>query len=252
MLNPSYKPRAAISPIILLHAIMTASAIQELLIQLSEADPKRRMFGADTHRYQLNVPVSEATLSRAESAIGAPLPAEYRTFITSAGDGGAGPYYGVIPLGGALDRLEDHLDSLLPLGRDCPLTADLDFGEIACQPDDWEEHVARLGSDPTYAARFDDLPSTYNSDPWLDGRLPVVDYGCGDWFFLVVRGPRRGTLWVDSTSNGSGLYCLNVDFLTFYRRWLDDALEAATRGRYWPDPAYYSFLRYGNNPRFRP
>jgi hypothetical protein len=206
------------------------------------------MFAADSHEYQLNPPVPQAALFRAEAAIGAPLPAEYREFVTNIGDGGAGPYYGVIPLGKALNRLERAFDSLAPLGRDCPLTSDVVFGEIAGQPDDWDEHVARLKADPEYEARFDELTQTYNREPWLDGRLPIVDYGCGDWFFLVVRGSRRGTVWVDCTDNGDGLYCLDVDFLTFYQRWLDDALASVAKRGYTGD---LDVLRYGNNPRFQ-
>jgi hypothetical protein len=203
------------------------------------------------HGYRLRPAVDEATLTRAERAIGGPLPAAYRHFVTVLGDGGAGPYYGVVPLGEALDRLEKHFGTLDPLGRDCPLRTDIDFGEIAGQPDDWDQHVARLDSDPEYAAHFDRLTETYRDDPWLDGRLPIVDYGCGDWLFLVVRGPRRGTVWVDSVAGGSGLYCLEVDFATFYRRWLDAEVARAATGEPAPD-AYYSFLEYGENPRYQP
>lgn len=225
--------------------------IQEQLAQLAAAERERWIAGADSHKYRLNPPAGTAVLARAESAIGAPLPAEYREFVTTVGDGGAGPYYGVLPLTTALDRLEDVFGSLLPLGRDCPLSTDVDFAEVAERPDDWNEHVARLQSDPEYARRYQDLTETYNSEPWLDGRLPIVDYGCGDWFFLVVRGPRRGTVWADCSDNGNGLYCLEVDFMSFYRRWLDDALARAagdgTSRRY----ASYDILRYGRNPRFR-
>jgi hypothetical protein len=77
-------------------------------------------------------------------------------------------------------------------------------------------------------------------------------YGCGDWFFLVVRGSRRGTVWADCTDNGSGLYCLDVDFLSFYQRWLDDALAMVAKGEHGPRDAAYSILEYGDNPRYRP
>jgi hypothetical protein len=226
--------------------------ISDQLAELAAADRERRVPGAYTHRYRLNPPVETAVLTRAESAIGASLPAEYREFVASVGDGGVGPYYGVLPLATALDRLESVLGSLLPLGRDCPLSADVDFSELAGRPDNWNEHLARLESDPGYKARFHDLTEAYNSEPWLDGRLPIADYGCGDWFFLVVRGRRRGTVWADCTDNGNGLYCLEVDFLSFYQRWLDDALAQAAGKRHGPPYVGYEILRYGRNPRFQP
>ncbi len=226
--------------------------IREQIAQLAAADRERKVPGARSHGYRLNPPAETAVLARAESAIGAPLPAEYREFVTTVGDGGAGPYYGVLPLATALDRLEHVFGSLLPLGRDCPLSTDVDFSELAGRPDDWNEHVARLQSDPEYAARYDDLTQTYNSEPWLDGRLPIVDYGSGDWFFLVLRGARRGTVWADCSDNGNGLYCLEVDFLSFYRRWLDDALARAAGDQSGLRYVSYDILRYGRNPRFQP
>jgi hypothetical protein len=199
------------------------------------------------HGYRLREPVDPATLDRAERAIASPLPEGYRHFVTAIGDGGAGPYWGVVPLGEALDRLEAFSGDLASLGRDCPLSADVDFGEVTGQPDDWDAHVARLESDAAYQAHYDRLTEEYSGPLWLDGRLPIIDYGCGDWFFLVVRGPRRGTVWVDSVDGGTGLYCLEVDFPTFYGRWLRHALS----GEKAPN-AYYAYLEYGDNPRYRP
>ncbi len=206
--------------------------VRELLAQVAAADPELAQFAASGHRYRLNPPVDEATLARAETAIGAPLPDDYRHFVCDIGDGGAGPYYGVLPLGGALDRLERALGSLDSLGKDCPLTTDVDFEELTGKPPE-------------------ELSEVYSDRPWLDGRLPIVDYGCGAWFSLVVRGPRRGTVWLDSTDDSTGLYCLEVGFLTFYRRWLDDVAARAALGEAYSPNAHYSFLQYGDNPRYR-
>src|SRR5690242_14942080 len=80
--------------------------------------------------WRLQPVVDEATLARAERAIGMPLPDEYRHFLTTLGDGGTGPYYGVMSLAKSLDTAEEYFGSLDPLGSDCPLTTDIDFGEI--------------------------------------------------------------------------------------------------------------------------
>jgi hypothetical protein len=58
-------------------------------------------------------------------------------------------------------------------------------------------------------------------------------------------------MWVDCLSDASGLYCLEVDFATWYTRWLDDALERTARGDFAPENATYSVLRYGDDPRYR-
>jgi hypothetical protein len=225
-------------------------SVSAQLARLAAAQVKRSA-AVEQHGYRLRPVVDEATLARASRAAGIALPEEYRHFVTTVGDGGAGPYYGVLPLGAALDRIEEWYGSLDPLGRDCPLTSDISFGELAGKPDDWAEHVARLDSDPAYVAHYDRLTETYAGRPWIDGRLPIVDYGCGDWLFLVVRGERRGTVWVDSVDSGTGLYCLEVDFGTFYQRWVDAEVARVTSGvpkRH----ARYDYLEYGDNPRYQP
>ncbi|WUX71191.1 hypothetical protein OG627_32405 [Streptomyces sp. NBC_01429] len=138
------------------------------------------------------------------------------------------------------------------LGADSPLTGDVDFVELLGGPDDWDAHAALLDNDPAYAAGLDRLQATYLDEPWCNGRLPVADHACGDWLFLMLRGPRRGTVWADCLGNATGLYCLEVDFLTWYTRWLDDALDLASRGDTEPGNGDYPCLKYGDNPRYRP
>jgi hypothetical protein len=57
--------------------------------------------GFDRHRYRLRRPLSEKRVLAFEAAQGITLPAAYRTFLLSVGDGGAGPHFGLVPLGGA-------------------------------------------------------------------------------------------------------------------------------------------------------
>lgn len=72
--------------------------IRELVAHAAATDPKRRRFGARQHRYTWRPPLSSTRVEELERAIGAPLPADYRRFVTHLGDGGCGPYLGVLPL----------------------------------------------------------------------------------------------------------------------------------------------------------
>ncbi|MBK7074651.1 MAG: SMI1/KNR4 family protein [Myxococcales bacterium] len=74
------------------------------LTATAAADPRRRRFGAARHGYQLGAPLPGPTLDAFEAAIGVALPAAYRGFVTTVGDGGAGPYYGLWPLAHPLQR----------------------------------------------------------------------------------------------------------------------------------------------------
>ena len=51
-----------------------------------------------TSNWLLNPPASEETVKLVESHLGVSLPTDYRRFVLEAGDGGAGPYSGLLPL----------------------------------------------------------------------------------------------------------------------------------------------------------
>jgi hypothetical protein len=57
------------------------------------------VFGADGHDWSWNPPLPEATVVEFEREHGVRLPEEYRSFITTIANGGAGPFYGVFPFG---------------------------------------------------------------------------------------------------------------------------------------------------------
>ena len=57
------------------------------------------IFGADIHEFQIEPPLSETSIDSFERQYGIVLPGEYRRFLASIGNGGAGPFYGVFPLG---------------------------------------------------------------------------------------------------------------------------------------------------------
>lgn len=231
------------------------SRIRAVLASLAaarDADPQRRVFGARSHDYRLNPPATETKIAELEARIGEPLPSEYRMFLSEAGDGGAGPYYGIHSIDDGLGELLQKFGSTDVLGLDCPLVADVDFGDALGKPDDWAEHVARLKRDPTYDAGYARLTEEYSEPQRNAGMLPICDFGCGDFFCLVVRGFRKGTIWVNSVDGSTGVYCTEVDFLTFYELWLEDVAARLRQGAFRPRNARYSFLQYSKNPRYVP
>lgn len=67
---------------------------RELLAALAASDRALRRFGASHHRYDLAPPLPAA-------AVPAELPDELREIATTVGSGGAGPYYGWLPIADA-------------------------------------------------------------------------------------------------------------------------------------------------------
>ncbi|WP_433041902.1 hypothetical protein [Dactylosporangium sp. CS-033363] len=130
------------------------------------------------------------------------LPAEYRLFITSLGDGGAGPGYG-------LSRLTP---SCCTFRRSGHLSQPSPYVPGPRYPGDWE-------------LRYEDVPGPGSN--FLRGTLDVAGHGCSLTTQLIVTGPARGRLYnVDSGSlGGAAPYVVeDPDFLAWYERWLDDVL----------------------------
>ena len=73
------------------------SQVVEALRRLSAARPA--VFGTNSHHWVLNEVLLEVEVSAFEQLHGVSLPVDYRRFLTRIGNGGAGPFYGVFPLG---------------------------------------------------------------------------------------------------------------------------------------------------------
>lgn len=128
----------------------------DLVALLRDADPAFRVFGSCVHRYRVEDALSEDELADFERTHGIRLPEEYRAYLRDVGNGGAGPYYGLLPLE--------------PFGG--PLDAPFPFTETT-------EDVDGEPLDP------DALP----------GLVALADKGCAMTSCLVVSGPASGTVW---------------------------------------------------------
>lgn len=67
-------------------------------------------------------------------------------------------------------------------------------------------------------------------------------------FRLIVNGNKSGEIIVDAgTIEGDGYYFMNVDLLTFYENWLDRRIKNNDK----LINAYYHFLEFGNNGKYK-
>ena len=73
------------------------TTLRDAVRALADADRSLRRFGAAHHRYQLAPPLTADALAAVERALG-PLPDDVRAFVREVAAGGAGPYYGVVPV----------------------------------------------------------------------------------------------------------------------------------------------------------
>lgn len=73
--------------------------VRSRLARLASSAPAGRVFGANGHGFRLFGVLRADQLARFESERGFVVPSEYAAFLREVGNGGAGPGYGVFPLG---------------------------------------------------------------------------------------------------------------------------------------------------------
>lgn len=141
--------------------------IKDKLARLQRCDRRHVVFGASKHQYRLNPALSLEQVDAFERSYRISLPAEYRAFITSIGNGGAGPDYGVFSLSDIVQEVTSMHDGMLP---------------------------------PQFFAQPFDSPQTQDQAEALDypapGTAPISDQGCGYMAVLIVSGPERGNVWL--------------------------------------------------------
>ncbi|MBN2004531.1 MAG: SMI1/KNR4 family protein [Anaerolineae bacterium] len=184
-------------------------------------------FGAENHGFQLNPPASEATLQDFEKAHHIRLPDDYRAFLAHAGNGGAGPYYGIYSLAGwndfaglVLDEIPDNF-----LALPCPLHPEMP------QTENWADGLGDV--------------SPYQ------GTLTLGTQGCTYAMLLIVSGPSSGRVVYVDADGGAPYLVHHPDFLSWYERWLDELLlgYASLWFGYGPGGGEDDFFRILDDPQ---
>ena len=175
-------------------------AVARILAKLAEVRERGlESFGAASHDFLLNAPLSEAGVAEFEREYRVELPGDYRLFLIEAGDGGAGPYYGLPRLREAV--IGGWKDDPVVLARPSPLRPGMPAGA------DWAEALG---------CRDDEL---------FQGALSLGTQGCSLGMLLVVSGDHRGrVVYVDMDQAGIPYFVNDTGFLAWYERWLDEML----------------------------
>ncbi len=158
-------------------------------------------FGSDKHQFQLNPPASEHQLARFEGEHHVVLPSDFRAFLKVAGNGGAGPYYGIDPLEQCCDIADwdDMVSSEVALTLPCPLSPEMS------RESDWNE-------------QFEEGVSPFQ------GVLAIGTQGCTYMMGLIVSGEYAGRVVYLDADYEPPYVVREPDFLSWYERWLDELL----------------------------
>ena len=209
--------------------------IQQKLAQAKAADKDLEVFGASSHKYHLNPPVSEAEVLAFEEKYGISLPEDYRAFVQTIGDVNtqkletmAGPYYGLYAFG-------IQVDDLLYEGSEIYLKA-----PCALSPDMTQEEWEAL-SDPLLMSEEDDEDFEEDEeegyvieveDNYIEecgkvfgGLLPLGSQGCTYYHALVLNGKYAGRVVNVDLDLAQPKFAFETNFLDWYERYLDEVIS---------------------------
>jgi hypothetical protein len=203
------------------------SRIIEELVRLQNA--RVQVFGADGHDFHVNPPLSEDDVAEFERMHRVTLPSDYRQFMTLVGNGGAGPFYGIFPLGKTDNnfglRVWEEDDCLVGvLSNTFPF--DEEWNDISSKPpDELADH-----DESEYWRQIDAFEKVYWGNSLVNGAIPICHEGCALRIWLVVTGTQAGYLWEDRRSEFEGLKPLrsadgtSATFASWYHEWLNACL----------------------------
>lgn len=175
------------------------------------------LFGFFGHGFEFGPPLPEDELEELERGWRVRLPSDYRYFVTRVGNGGAGPGYGLFPIGRWGDSAADNdpWDEWVvsDLAAPFPLTEAWNLPDAELQaPDVKGEALHRW---------YDNRDAKYFDPALIQGTIPIGHLGCAIWLRLVVAGPLAGQVWTDDRANVGGLRPASPSgFAPWYLAWL--------------------------------
>lgn len=194
---------------------MNREDVVKVLKAAAEIDKNFKLFGASSHKYRLNDPVSVDFVRAAEEKYAFALPDDYFRFITEIGDGGAGPDYGLYSFEEFITKdkypaNEEVRQSLRLPFEIRPMTAEDEASSILAEGF-LEQNRERCFVDPR--SEGDDF------DPLPRGFLVIMTRGCQYDVGIALSGEHRGQVF-DIGYEGDFILTAN-SFEEFYRQWLD-------------------------------
>jgi hypothetical protein len=177
---------------------------------------------------ELEQKIDISKINELEKQFSIKFPETYVQYLTQIQNGGStdklsnkGPYYGIYSIE---ESIKENEEWEVNISEEFELLEDLEMEEN------------------------EELLEKYQNTKTLNGTIPICEYGCGLFFRLIVNGSKSGEVIVDAgTIEGDGYYFMNVDIITFYENWLDRKIENNDK----LINAYYSFLEFGKNNKYK-
>jgi len=196
---------------------MNSKEILSKLEELRSIDTNYKIFGSEFHKYKLNPVLPEKAILKFETNYKIKLPLDYRSFLMEIGNGGAGPYYGVFPLGEYDEGVWKENDGFVGvLSEFFPYTSDWNEEPNFPNENDYEDEE-----------KFEKDYLAVQEEYWksLNGAIPICHQGCANRNWLIISGQETGKIWIDKLADFAGLKKTDLTFGQWYLKWLNDSLE---------------------------
>ncbi|NVN17254.1 hypothetical protein GUA46_02785 [Muricauda sp. HICW] len=194
--------------------------LKKKLQRAKERDHLYKVFGAGSHRYELNAPASCSIIDAIEQHYEIQLPECYKSFVLNIGNGGrsylcsgAGPFFGIYPVGENLDdlihgKVEQHLK------KSCSIYPNMSTIQ-------WDKMTDSLYDDDITDEDYEELNGNL-----YGGLLPIGSQGCSYIHALVLNGPYKGRVVnMDRGEQIPPRFSEYTNFLDWYEGWLDEIIS---------------------------
>ncbi len=210
--------------------------IIEKLQQAKKADPTYQVFGASKHNYELSEPAVKSEIAEFENRYNITLPDCYKSFVLHIGNGaknsqnsGAGPFYGIYPVGKSIHDLCDQPENSLQ-------------NPVILHPEmtnkDWEEIIRKIEDDDDISDEDYDL----ELEKIFGGILPIGSQGCTYLHGILLNGPHKGKIVNLDLDLQRPIFCYEENFLDWYERWLDEVIS----GDLFDSASWFGYNRGGS------
>lgn len=211
--------------------------IKTKLLAAKKADSNLKVFGASKHKYHLDKPISFEEVISFEQKYSIQLPECYRSFVLKIGNGGksyadsgAGPFYGIYPLGKYVEELlQDCAEKYLK--NDCVIYPKM-------TDEYWKSLIKNIDDENITEEEYEKELGTV-----FGGLLPIASQGCTFLSAIVLTGEYRGCVVNLDIDLQKPSFAFENNFLDWYERWLDEVIS----GELIKDtPTWFGYLKGGS------
>jgi len=196
---------------------------------LKNIDKNFKIFGASFHKYEFGKLLGENTVNDFEKKYNVKIPFEYKLFMLEIGNGGAGPFYGIVPFEKCLFSDIDHPNDKYLLNPSIPFPYN----------DEWTMKFDGNYEEGNEEA-IEEFEKEYFDDKHIAGMIRICNFGCGHFINLVVNGYEYSNVWSDDRGSDYGIYPFNyytfnnqkrLTFFDWYECWLDKSINEIEVGK---------------------